>query len=149
MKVAISFLPNESDQKSANDSGSKPTKKTPMEIRDANRKWNSFYNISATERAESKNCVNIIKPNNRSDGAKSRCTVTIAPEESFVVIYEDPNLSAELQKSRNGDYSCGNLARRDADKERMERLLSPIFKEHHRQKVWESLQEKVPISEAT
>ena len=45
-------------------------------------------------------------------------------------IYEDPTHSEALRASRISDF-----AQRQADKARMEQLITPILTEHHRQKI--------------
>ena len=51
-------------------------------------------------------------------------------EEKNVIIYEDQTVSQALKASRTSD-----LAQRQADKARMEKLLSPILTESHREKI--------------
>ena len=46
------------------------------------------------------------------------------------IVYEDPTLFEALRESRTSDY-----AQRQADKARMEKLISPILSEHHRNRI--------------
>ena len=51
-------------------------------------------------------------------------------EKSNVYINEDPTLTEELRASRKSDF-----AQRQADKARMEKMLSPILTESHRNSI--------------
>ena len=141
------FLQDVCDSKPATESGINPTKKTPKEIDEANQKWNSFYQdserrqnngpASSLPKSESGKCLS---KKSTQEKNKKKFHVTIAPVGSFKLIFENPEDSEDLRKSRNGDYSCDNLARRKADKDRMEKLMAPIFKPEHRQKMWNNIQ---------
>merc|ERR1712038_2170195 len=141
------FLQDVCDSKPATESGINPTKKTPKEIDEANEKWNSFYQdsdrtqnncpTSSLPRSESGKCLS---KRTAQEKNKAKFHVTIAPVGSFELIFENPEDSEDLRKSRNGDYSCDNLARRKADKDRMEKLMAPRFKPEHRQKMWNNIQ---------
>ena len=140
------FIQNLCDPKPKNENGNH-TKKSAQEILDANNKWNSFYGYPEpenTSQVESQLSNN----NNPTINAKSYADqhVTIAPTDSYITIFEDPEEAAALRESRNGEYSCDNLARRKADKERMEKLLSPMFCTEHRNKMWELIQDGSSIS---
>lgn len=80
-------------------------------IRAANRSWNDHYDSPPPA----------LLP-------RSASKVCFAPSDT--VIYEDPELAAELAASRQSDFP-----QRQADKERMERLIGPILTETHRDKV--------------
>jgi len=58
-------------------------------------------------------------------------TVAFADPIVSAVIEEDPFLSEDLKESR-----CSDWARRLADRQRMERLLSPILSAEHRAKIY-------------
>jgi len=82
-------------------------------IRTANRSWNDHYDSPpafALPRSASKVCF--------------------APSDANTVIYENPELAEELTASRQSDFP-----QRQADKERMERLIGPILTETHRDRV--------------
>jgi len=141
------FLQNISDSKPAIESGMNPSKKTPKEIQDANEKWNSFYNdFDPTRNNSSPNMqskckrIRCLKNGVPQEKSISKGHVTIAPVGSFMVILENPEESDALRESRNGEYSCDNLARRKADKDRMEKLMAPVFNLEHRQKMWDNIQ---------
>merc|ERR1711963_387449 len=132
------FIHDLCDSKPANESGINPTKKSATEILEANEKWDSFYQDSYPTKKNNSTNFQSTKTSTQRDKAKRH--VTIAPVGSFVVIFENPEESEDLRKSRNGDYSCDNLARRKADKDRMEKLMAPIFKSEHRQQMWDKIQ---------
>ena len=139
------FLQNPCDSILDAENGCNRNTKSPKEINDANERWDSFYNDSVVEDTivSDRQSNASIEANEQSvPGRKSnsKFSVSIAPADSFVVIFEDPNESADLRESRNGDYSCDNLARRKADKERMERLMAPVFQSEHRRNMWERIQ---------
>jgi len=76
-------------------------------------------------------------------GVKSLPTTLVTPPKRKVafrtaldVIYEDPDVSADLKLSRIGDYLA-----RQADKLRMERLLNPVLEPGHRDKMWRVVQQ--------
>jgi len=58
-------------------------------------------------------------------------TVAFADPIVSAVIEEDPFLSEDLKESR-----CSDWARRLADRQRMEILLSPILSAEHRAKIY-------------
>jgi hypothetical protein len=136
------FIQNLCDTKHKIEGGNNPTKKSAEEIRDANAKWNSFYSDQNTEsKSNIKSQLN--HGNNPTQHPKRYANhqVTIAPADCYITILEDPEESSALRESRNGDYSCDNLARRNADKDRMEKLLSPVFSNEHRKKMWKLIQD--------
>ena len=141
------FLQNVNDSKPAMESGNNPTKKTPKEIKDANEKWNSFYKDSeSTKNNNSPNLqskcelIKCLKTGAPQEKSIPKGHVTIAPVGSFIVILENPEESDALRESRHGEYSCDNLARRKADKDRMEKLMAPVFKTEHRENMWDKIQ---------
>jgi len=89
-------------------------------IRAANRSWNDHYNSPLSSAAAA---AEVSLP-------RSASKVCFAPADANTVIYEDPELAAELAASRQSDFP-----QRQADKERMERLIGPILTETHRDKV--------------
>jgi len=99
------------------------TPRTPenWRIEGANRSWNEVYASTPT----SPKCSG-------SRVCFSEC--------SNVVIYEDPELSEELASARQSDFP-----QRQADKERMERLIGPILTETHRDKVRTRLMQSVSL----
>lgn len=76
--------------------------------------------------------------------AHKKTSVSIAPSESFIFIYEDPELSEALVEARKSDFP-----RRQADKQRMEMLMAPIFTKEHRQRVWERINGDIRHHECT
>jgi len=100
-------------------------------IQTANHSWNDFYGGDVDSSLE--------RSGQSSKGRGSACKVCF-DEGTNVVIYEDPDLSEELAASRLSDYP-----KRQADKERMERLIGPILTELHRDKVRRRLLESVAI----
>ena len=141
------FIQNLCDPKPKNEGVSNPTKKSAQEILEANNKWNSFYSKAEPEN-KSKVESQLSNRNNPTLNANIYADqrVTIAPTDTYITIFEDPEESAALRESRNGDYSCDNWARRKADKDRMEKLLSPVFRTEHRNKMWELIQDGSSIS---
>lgn len=99
-------------------------------IRTANQSWNDFYDGDVDSSLE--------RSGQSSKGRGSACKVCF-DEGTNVVIYEDPDLSEELAASRLSDFP-----QRQADKERMERLIGPILTELHRDKVRRRLLESTP-----
>merc|ERR1712156_80891 len=93
------FLQDVSDSKPGNESGINPTKKSVTEISEANEKWNSFYQDSYPTKNNYSTTIQSKKTSTERNKAKRR--VTIAPVGSFVVIFENPEESEDLRKSRN------------------------------------------------
>jgi len=83
-------------------------------VEEANKKWNNL---------ESK------RPSTNDKKTKN-----VAFTEPLVskIQYEDPEMADELREARVGDYNC---AQRRADQDRYNRLLGPIFKPEHRDKI--------------
>jgi len=108
-----------------------PKDKVHERIAAANQTWNRHY--EKEDQSVQK------KPSSyaaaAARGRRRRLEVCIAPVEANVVIYEDPDLAEALSASRKSDF-----VQRQADKERMERLLAPVFTKTHRQKMWQLLQ---------
>ena len=73
-------------------------------------------------------------PSRSTDQCKSK-TVTFSSH--VKIIFEPDNLVTDLHKARVSDF-----ARREADRYRMGRLLSPILSDSHRQIILERLNKK-------
>ena len=134
-------LQNDHQPKSEIEVAINPTKKSPEEIREANHRWNSFYVDFASNGSDSPkvpscdNAFQSIDETTPEEKASSKCSVRIAPADSVVIILEDPEEAKDLRDSRISD-----LAQRHADKERMEKLLTPVFQSEHRKSMRDRIQ---------
>ena len=105
---------------------------TERRVSDANQKWVEFYG----GRIHKDDDVD-------EDGVDGDCgepktvTVSFSCPSLWRMISEDPGMSEALQEARTSD-----LARRRADKARMEMLLSPILKPEHRDRVFKRLYQR-------
>jgi hypothetical protein len=61
--------------------------------------------------------------------------VCFSSSDAWSVITEDPELSAELREARRSDF-----LRRQLDRERLARIISPVIAAHHRKEVYERMQ---------
>jgi hypothetical protein len=141
ISINPSSLQNDQQSKLEIEVAINPTKKSPEEIREANDRWNSFYVDSASNGSDSPkvpscdNAFQLINETTPEEKASSKCSVRIAPADSVVIILEDPEEAKDLRDSRISD-----LAQRHADKERMEKLLCPVFQSEHRKNMWDRIQ---------
>ena len=90
-------------------------RETERRVSEANDRWVSFYGCQEGEGSPP------------SPGIK----VTFSCPSLWRMISEDPELSEALRDARTSDH-----AKRQADRMRMERLLAPVFKQEHRERVY-------------
>merc|ERR1712223_788889 len=89
-------------------------------IKDANVKWNLYENHSISNEN--------LKNNKKATEAVNKMVVFSEPLEE--VRFEDPDMADDLRATRVDD-----IAQRRADQDRYNRLLGPIFKPEHRDKI--------------
>ena len=141
ISINSTSLRNDHQSKLEIEVATNPTKKSPEEIREANDRWNSFYEDFVSNGSDSPkvpSCDNNFQLFNETtpeEKASSKFTVRIAPADSVVIILEDPEEAKDLRDSRISD-----IAQRHADKERMEKLLTPVFQSEHRKSMWDQIQ---------
>jgi len=85
-------------------------------VEEANKKWDSLKEPK----------------NSRPELLKKTKNVAFSEPLVSRIQYEDPEMADELREARVGEYNC---AQRRADQDRYNRLLGPIFKPDHRDKI--------------
>lgn len=93
----------------------KPPASTNPKLREANKRFLQVY------------------PDVEDAGTELTCK-TVKFSNDPTIILEPENLAEELQLARTGEFAA-----RQADRERMERLLAPILTETHRQNVYKKI----------
>ena len=91
-------------------------------LRRANDRWRDAY---GGEEVTFEGC---------EDGDEEDNKVTFSAPETWDVHLEDPALAAELKEARVSDF-----IRRQSDRERLSRILSPVLESKHRKEVYERL----------
>uniref|UniRef100_A0A0K2THP3 Uncharacterized protein n=1 Tax=Lepeophtheirus salmonis TaxID=72036 RepID=A0A0K2THP3_LEPSM len=106
---------SDSDEDSNNEEDIRREKELHERLAAINIEWSKHY----------------LNPSNNSNDDCIKKNVSFSQEDCWSVIEEDPKLAKELRESRISDHLS-----RKADRERLEKIISPILDEDHRKKVY-------------
>ena len=94
-------------------------------LRRANERWRDAYGEVTFEGCEDDDDEEEVEVDNR---------VKFSEPETWAVHLEDPALAAELKEARMSDF-----IRRQSDRERLSRIISPVLQSKHRKEVYERI----------
>lgn len=107
-------------------------------IRTANEHWNDNYTAPAADASEK--CKEYSEASDDDEGGDNQrrlSRVHFSPADSWTVVDEDPQDSADLREARMNDTL--DLLRWKLDKERINRVLSPVLTPQHRTEVFQRI----------